>query len=251
MQPIRTMHLFAGAGGGLLADVILGHTPVCAVEINTHCQQVLSARQKDGCLPWFPIFPDVQKFDGAPWHGLVDCLLAGFPCQDLSVAGKGAGLDGEKSGLWREVVRILRDVGPGYALLENSPALTSRGLDVVLRDLAECGYDAVWCVLGSGTLGAWHNRQRIWILAFDPLRVRVQGPWQRQRLGETRPWREISPEHLRAALEDPINAQGAVQPLLHGTEYGLADWVERVHAIGNGQVSSVAALAWRTLTGQR
>lgn len=159
------MHLFAGAGGGILADLLLGHQPVCAVEINEYCQQVLSARQKDGCLPWFPIFADVTQFDGHPWRGIVDVVSGGFPCQDISIAGKGAGLDGERSGLWREMARIIGEVRPRFVLVENSPMLTLRGLGTVLGDLAAMGFDAEWGVLGAHAIGANHKRERIWILA--------------------------------------------------------------------------------------
>ncbi len=166
MRKLRTMHLFAGAGGGLLADVLLGHQPVCAVEINYYCQQVLAARQEDGCLPWFPIFADVTKFDGRPWRGLVDIVSGGFPCQDISSAGRGAGIDGEKSGLWKEMSRIIGEVRPEYVFVENSPLLTRRGLGTVLGDLAEMGFDAEWGVLGASDIGASHKRERIWIMAY-------------------------------------------------------------------------------------
>ena len=165
MQRLRTMHLFAGAGGGILADVLFGHQPVCAVEINEYCQQVLSARQKDGFLPWFPIFDDVQKFDGRPWRGIVDVVAGGFPCQDISVAGKGAGIDGERSGLWSEMARIISEVRPRYAFVENSPALITRGLGRVIGDLAAIGYDCRWGVLGAADVGAPHQRDRLWIVA--------------------------------------------------------------------------------------
>jgi DNA (cytosine-5)-methyltransferase 1 len=165
------MHLFAGAGGGLLADLLLGHQPVCAVEINEYCQQVLSARQKDGCLPWFPIFADITQFDGNPWRGRVDVVSGGFPCQDISVAGKGLGLDGERSGLWGEMFRIICEVQPRFVFVENSPMLTVRGLGKVLGDLASVGFDARWGVLGAAHLGASHLRERIWIVA-DCMQVR-------------------------------------------------------------------------------
>lgn len=165
MRKLRTMHLFAGAGGGILADLLLGHQPVCAVEINEYCQQVLSARQKDGCLPWFPIFADVQQFNGYPWRGIIDVVSGGFPCQDISVAGKGLGLAGERSGLWSEMFRIIREVGPKYVFVENSPMLTSRGINIVLGDLASVGFDARWGVLGAAHVGAPHLRERIWIVA--------------------------------------------------------------------------------------
>lgn len=163
--PLRTLHLFAGAGGGLLADIMLGHVPVCAVELEPRAAAVLAARQRDGALPWFPIWDDVRTFAGRPWRGKVDVVAGGFPCQDISVAGAGAGISGKRSGLWREFARIVREVRPRHVFVENSPALTARGLDRVLGDLATIGYDAKWCVLGADDAGAPHRRKRIWILA--------------------------------------------------------------------------------------
>jgi DNA (cytosine-5)-methyltransferase 1 len=164
-MPMRVIHLFAGAGGGILADAIMGHQCICAVEIDPYCQQVLSARQVDGYLPWFPIYRDVTKFDGKPWRGLADIVAGGFPCQDVSSAGSGRGLEGSHSGLWREMARIIGEVQPRYAFLENSPLLTGRGLGRVLGDLAEMGYHATWGVLGASRVGAVHRRERIWIRA--------------------------------------------------------------------------------------
>lgn len=162
---MNELHLFAGAGGGILGGQLLGHTCVCAVEIEPYCREVLLQRQRDGMLPKFPIWDDVRTFDGRPWRGLVDVVCGGFPCQDISCAGKGAGLAGARSGLWSEFARIIREVRPQYAFVENSPMLTSRGLGRVLGDLSEMGYDAAWCVLGASDVGAPHLRKRIWILA--------------------------------------------------------------------------------------
>lgn len=184
MRKLRTMHLFAGAGGGILADLLLGHQPVCAVEIDEYCQQVLSARQEDGCFPWFPIFEDVQAFDGKPWRGIVDIVAGGFPCQDISVAGKGAGLDGERSGMWHHMARIIGEVRPRYVLVENSPALASRGLGRVLADLAALGFDACWGVLGASDVGAPHKRERIWIVANTRSGRRGEpGGWEMEQPG--------------------------------------------------------------------
>jgi len=163
----RTMHLFSGIGGGILGDLLFGHHPVCAVEIDPYCQQVLSARQKDGILPWFPIFDDVQAFDGTRWRGLVDIVCGGFPCQDISAAGQGKGITGEKSSLWKHMARIIGEVRPQYAWVENSPMLVGRGLDTVLADLAEVGYDAKWGIVGAHHAAALHKRDRIWILAYS------------------------------------------------------------------------------------
>ena len=86
--------------------MLLGHTCVCAVEIEPYCRKVLLQRQRDGILPKFPIWDDVRTFDGKPWRGRVDVVCGGFPCQDISVAGSGAGIEGKQSGLWRDMARI-------------------------------------------------------------------------------------------------------------------------------------------------
>ena len=170
---MRVLHLFAGGGGGILADMLLGHTPIGAVEIDQYCRELLEARQLDGSLPHFPIHDDVTTFDGRPWRGRTDVVAGGFPCQDLSVAGSGAGLDGEQSGLWFEMRRVIREVEPRYVFVENVPGLLVRGMDRVLGDLADLGFDAEWEVLSAADVGAPHLRRRVWILAAHPDRCAV------------------------------------------------------------------------------
>ena len=162
---MNELALFAGAGGGILGGHLLGWRTVCAVEWESYPASVLVARQNDGLLPPFPIWDDVQTFDGKPWRGIVDVVSGGFPCQDISAAGKGAGIDGERSGMWGEMARIIHEVRPRYAFVENSPMLTSRGLGRVLGNLAAMGFDARWGVLGAADIGANHKRDRIWIVA--------------------------------------------------------------------------------------
>jgi DNA (cytosine-5)-methyltransferase 1 len=164
---VRELALFAGAGGGILGGLLLGWRTVCAVEIDAYCRSVLLARQRDGMLQRFPIWDDVCTFDGRPWRGHVDVISGGFPCQDISSAGSRLGLAGKRSGLWSEFARIIGEVRPVHAFVENSPDLTNRGLDVVLGDLASLGYDARWDVLGARHIGAPHRRDRIWIVATD------------------------------------------------------------------------------------
>lgn len=190
---MRELALFAGAGGGILGGKLLGWRTVCAVEINRHCINVLLARQNEGILEPFPIWDDVLTFDGTKWRGLVDVVSGGFPCQDISCAGKGVGITGERSGLWGQMRRIIGEVRPKYAFIENSPMLTLRGLDRVLGDLAELGFDANWGVLGADNAGAPHLRKRIWIVAYAlPARER-----RLSREGETE----------GDALADPAKSQ--------------------------------------------
>jgi DNA (cytosine-5)-methyltransferase 1 len=190
---MNELHLFAGAGGGILGSELLGHRTVCAVEIEEYPRKVLLQRQRDGILPWFPIWDDICTFDGTPWRGIVDIVAGGFPCQDISSAGKGAGIEGKRSGLWGQMVRVVREVRPRFVFVENSPMLTSRGLYRVLGDLAEMGYDARWCVLGADDVGAPHRRKRIWILAYPQHSGRAETENNREHTG-IQPLCEKKPE---------------------------------------------------------
>jgi len=161
---VNELALFAGAGGGILGGHLLGWRTVCAVEWDAYAVSVLVQRQNDGCLPPFPVWDDVQTFDGRSWRGRVDVISGGFPCQDISAAGKGAGIDGERSGMWGHMARIVGEVQPRFVFVENSPMLVGRGLARVLGDLAALGYDARWGVVGAHHVAAPHKRDRIWIV---------------------------------------------------------------------------------------
>jgi DNA (cytosine-5)-methyltransferase 1 len=173
-EGLRELALFAGAGGGILGGKLLGWRTVCAVEWDAYAASVLCARQNDGIIAPFPIWNDVQTFDGTQWRGRIDVVSGGFPCQDISSAGKGAGIDGARSGMWFHMARVIGEVRPQYAFVENSPMLTSRGLGRVLGDLAAMGYDARWGVLGAVHAGAPHRRDRIWIVATDAKRIALR-----------------------------------------------------------------------------
>ena len=261
---LRELHLFAGSGGGLLGSLLLGHRPVCAVEIDPYCRRVLAARRDEGWLPAkMEIHDDVTTFDGHAWRGRVDLVAGGFPCQDLSVAGKGAGLEGARSGLFFELLRVVREVRPKWVYLENVPAITSRGLDRVLGALAELGFDAEWLVLSAADAGAPHLRKRWWCLARqaadaddagrEEQRLAVAAPAQRdaaecsggratqRRLGR-------APDGLAEWLDASARGYWAddweTQPRL---AQGQADRVARLRALGNGQVPQTAAMAFRIL----
>lgn len=230
---MHELALFAGAGGGgILGSFLLGHTTVCAVEIDPYCRRVLLSRQRDGILPRFPIWDDVRTFDGYPWHGHIDVISGGFPCQDVSSAGTGKGLAGSRSGLVFEMLRIVDEVRPKFVFAENSPMLRTRGLDTILKEFASMGYDARWCVLGAWHVGAPHKRDRMWILAYDHLQ-------------QCNKWRKRD----RSEQETP-RSEGwwSDEPDVGRVVYGLANRVDRARALGNGQVPRVAALAWRILS---
>ena len=243
MERLNELALFAGAGGGILGGKLLGWQTVCAVELDSYAASVLLQRQNDGCLPPFPIWDDVCTFDGKPWRGVVDVVSGGFPCQDISAAGKGAGITGDRSGLWKEMARIIREVRPQYCFVENSPMLTSRGLGVVLGDLAEMGFDAEWGVLGAKALGSACDGERMWVLAFKANRSMLEGmdfqeinfpdPEESRRRQYTRAVGEmLSQDDYSRVKRDP-NA--------------VAAQMDRLKAIGNGQNPIVAATAFRKL----
>ena len=226
---------------------LLGWRTVCAVEFAAYPRRVLLARQRDGMLPRFPIWDDVRTFDGKPWRGRVDVVSGGFPCQDISSAGKGAGISGERSGLWGEMARIISEVRPQYVFVENSPMLTNRGLGTVLGDLASMGFDARWCVLGAGHLGAPHLRERCWIVGHA-----VQGGCAPKGVqpeqGLQRGWAETSSGSGLRKIDPSLRYGWKAEPAMGRVVDGLADGMDRIAALGNGQVPIVAATAWRILT---
>lgn len=179
IKPIFTLHLFAGAGGGILGDTLHGRDIVGAVECDRYAREVLLARQADGILPTFPIWDDVRTFraDNPCTAEYIDklktindylCIAGGFPCQDISAAGKGKGLDGDRSGLWFEMCRIIGEIRPKYIFVENSPFLLVRGLDRVSADLTQMGYDLRWGIVGADDVGAPHQRKRFWVTGELP-----------------------------------------------------------------------------------
>jgi DNA (cytosine-5)-methyltransferase 1 len=238
---MNELHLFAGAGGGILGGMLLGHTTVCAVELEPYCRKVLLQRQRDGILPRFPIWDDVCTFNGNPWKGKVDVVCGGFPCQDISAAGKGAGITGERSGLWSEMARIIGEIRPKYAFVENSPMLTLRGLNRVLGDLSEMGYDARWGVVGAYHVGAPHRRERIWIVANSKEEWTVKGFQMLQARRLPRKFRRVFGCQWLRELDFPVT---------HGNHDEIPNFLDRHFAIGNAQVPAVAALAWRILGGE-
>lgn len=283
---MNELALFAGAGGGILGGKLLGWNTIGAVEIERYPRECLLQRQRDGVLPRFPIWDDVRTFDGKPWFGLVDIISGGFPCQDISCAGKGAGISGARSGLWREMFRIICEVRPRFAFMENSPMLLSRGIDRVLGDLAEAGYNAEWLVLGAGDIGAPHQRDRIWILGVSQHADRDfqsevrEIPRRKQETKSDGVCTEISDteemayannngrrkesiktgEPGQTLAETPPKQSGRAGGSVHRTDSpwsaepglgrmadGVAHRVDRLKAIGNGQVAAVACIAFFTL----
>lgn len=276
---MNELALFAGAGGGLLATKhLLGWRTVCYVERDAYCSEVLKARIRDGLLDDAPIWDDARTFDGRPWRGCVDIVTAGFPCQPFSVAGQQKAADDERN-LWPDTVRILREVRPRWALLENVPGLLagSHGyFGQILRDLAESGFDAGWKVLSAAEVGAPHRRDRLWIVAHAASQGSLPGAHTGgdskttgggPRLQQSERSRSDVPHAICPGLEEQPcqpgddgaertpakrgrNGRGwwGTEPDVGRLADGVANRVDRLRALGNGQVPAVAATAWRLLT---
>ena len=273
-----TMHLFAGIGGGLLADLILGHRPIVAVEWDKYACQVLRERAAEGWFPDLRVWEgDVRMFDPSEYAGKVDCIHAGFPCQDLSVAGNQAGLGEEtRSGLYREVIRIAGFVRPRYIFLENVSAILGLGLEHVLADLAAMGFDAEWGCVRASDCGAPHQRDRWWLLAHsngDERRTSGMGQDTRaDRWNDPRGVREMVPDSdctmpqgggegrdsqgwkkqdgYAGLVSGSTGTQWEIEPGLGRVANGVPNRVGQLKGYGNAQVPLQAAVAWKLLGGE-
>lgn len=159
---MKVLDLFSGIGGFSLGLERAGMQTIAFCEIDSFCHEVLKKH-----WPEIPIHEDITKLDGKQYVGTVDLICGGFPCQDISIANRdGKGIEGARSGLWKEYARIISEIRPKYIIVENVAELLNRGMDIVLADLAEIGYDAEWHCIPASTIGAPHRRERIWIVAY-------------------------------------------------------------------------------------
>ena len=220
------MSLFSGIGGVDIAAEMTGFRTVAFVEINPYCQRVLNLR-----WPSTPIFGDIHHVNGSWFPGV--CLISGgFPCQDISLlegdftARKC--LQGSRSSLWKEMIRIVNESKPKYVLVENVAVLRRRGLDTILRDLAESGYDAEWGTVSASAVGAYHQRNRLFIVAHH------------QSLGIQRVWPERFevPRSLASALtlDGMGDRQWKVEPDVRRVPNGVPARVDRLKCLGNAVV---------------
>ena len=177
---MNVLDLFSGIGGFSLGLERAGMRTVAFCEIDPFCRRVLAKH-----WPGVPCYDDVRSLtaDRLRADGITaDVICGGFPCQDISLAGKAAGIDGSRSGLWSEYARLIGEIRPLYVVVENVSALLGRGLDRVLGDLASLGYDAEWHCIPASAAGAPHIRDRVWIVAYPDGSERGEISEPRQRL---------------------------------------------------------------------
>lgn len=163
---LNAISLFSGIGGFELGLKQYIRT-LLYCEADKHAQAVLLSRMSEGAIDNAPICTDVQELTGEFIDVPIDIIFGGFPCTDISVAGKGAGLEGERSGLFFEIVRLAREVKPPFLFLENVSAIRTRGLDRVIQELTAIGYDLRWTMLSAADVGAKHKRERWFLLAYS------------------------------------------------------------------------------------
>ena len=240
---LRVLDLFSGIGGFSLGLERAGMRTVAFCEIDPFCRQVLRRR-----WPRVPIYEDVRDLT-MRYSRDAELVCGGFPCQDVSAAGKGAGIEGERSGLWREFHRIIGELRPRYAFVENVAALTFRGLLRVLGDLTEIGYDAQWHCIPASAVGAPHQRDRIWIIAY-PAGYRLEGEL-RQAIAQA--LHDVPPEALDAwhrsgslfADWPKLLAEPAVQRVAYGFPAGTRH--SHLEAIGNAVCPQVVEALGRAI----
>jgi DNA (cytosine-5)-methyltransferase 1 len=173
-EKLNGLDLFSGIGGNTLGlrDYI---KTIAYCETDRHAQSVLLSRMVDGSIEPAPIWDDITTLNSSHFDTPIDIIVGGFPCQSISVAGNGEGITkNSKSGLFFQVSRLIRELKPTFVFLENVPAIRTRGLDIVLQELTEAGYDCRWTMLSASSVGALHKRERWFLLANSRPRGRIK-----------------------------------------------------------------------------
>ena len=261
MKKLKLLDTFSGIGGFSYAaeKLVGGYETTQFVENAPYCQKVLNKH-----WPNVPIHDDIETYRAELYSA--DVICGGFPCQDISTAGQRKGItETSRSGLWFQLIRTIRMVRPKYFILENVSAILANGLDIVLRDIYEAGYDAEWCCIPSSFVGACHQRDRWWLIAYPNSKQssRTKSEIQTRRIfssGSTRSGnvadsnsyglqREIGSRLHRPTWRTQnirrLNKnwrQYVSKSVLRRGDDGLSNRVDRLKALGNAVVPQVAAI---------
>lgn len=239
-QPLRVLSLFAGIGGfDLGLERTGGFKTVAFCEIDPFCRRVLAKH-----WPEVPCYEDVRDLtaERLAADGIaVDVICGGFPCQDISTSGLGAGIEGERSGLWADFARLIGEIRPQFTIVENVSALLNNGMERVLGDLATIGCDADWHCIPASALGAPHGRDRVWIVAYPDC--------QRGRGGDTgRQYAKNARQPSRYPWDD---ARGMghwdAEPKVGRVANGVPSRVDRLRTLGNAVVPQIPELIGRAI----
>jgi len=245
---MNVLDLFSGIGGFSLGLERAGMRTVAFCEIEPFCRRVLAKH-----WPGIPCYEDIRALtaDRLKADGIAaDIICGGFPCQDIAAPGKGGGLDGEQSGLWREYARLVRELRPRYVIVENSPILLSRGLGHILGDLATVGYDAEWSVFSACRVGASHTRERLFIVAYPDMDGRQASRSKGNGNDATILRRRIDPGYLQEialAVSRDSGKAFAREPELDRVADGVPDRVDRLHGLGNSVIPQIPEIIGRAI----
>lgn len=258
MGKLRVLSLFAGIGGfDLGLERTGGFKTVAFCEIEPFAVRVLNKNWAG-----VPVYDDVRTLTGERLAAdgiAVDVICGGFPCQDLSVAGRRAGIEAERSGLWTELARLVREIRPQYVLVENVGGLLAgpseypgRWFGRVLGDLAEIGYDAEWDCIPAAAIGAPHLRDRVWLMAYPQQEQRVRPVFDADHAAETarRNATEWLQNGVRPEMGTPLRSipgRWMDQPDPVGVADGVSDWPHRLAALGNAVVPQIPELIGRAI----
>lgn len=261
---MKVLDLFSGIGGFSLGLERAGFKTVAFCEIEPFCRKVLKKHWPD-----VPIYEDVRELNANMLKNdgiAVDVICGGFPCQDISNAGAKAGIDGKRSGLWSEYARLIGELQPRYVIVENVAALLHRGMGRVLGDLAKIGYDAEWHCIPACYVGAPHERDRLWIVAYPnsysesdsainagevpksdmahSIGIRLQGP----RLS-IYPSNQAKGGKRQAtdAFHGGIGEIWKVEPAICRVADGVPHRVDRLSALGNAVVPQIPEIIGRAI----
>jgi DNA (cytosine-5)-methyltransferase 1 len=265
---INGLDLFSGIGGLSLAlqDWV---RPIAYCEQDRYCQALLLSKMQRGELPVAGVWDDVRTLNTEELPAPIDIIYGGFPCQDISVAGNGIGLVGERSGLYWQIERLVKEANPKFIFLENVPAIRTRGLNAVIQSLAELGYDCRWTVLSAKEVGACHVRKRWFLLAHaNGAKLRdsesrgakrvstvTRNNGEKKSLADTPRERfEINVpgrfEKKQSELRDNLDREWwSAEPDVGRVVNGLPNRVDRIRALGNAVVPVQAKEAFKRLLG--
>ncbi len=245
MYVLNGLDLFSGIGGisYALREWV---RPVAYCEIDLYCQGVLLSRMGKGDIANAPIWDDIKTF---PTQGIpkIDICYGGFPCQDISVAGDGKGLEGERSRLFFEIIRLAKEIKPSLLYLENVPAIRSRGGMRVVREITQLGYDCRWCVISAASIGARHKRNRWFLLAHSNCKSSGQTNKEAksEQTKETTRIRFTRQDWGNLPLDDWISCQCPIPGIPDAIHYEL----DRAKSLGNSVVPEQCKQAFKILMG--
>jgi DNA (cytosine-5)-methyltransferase 1 len=241
MAPIKLLDLFSGIGGFSLGlERSQAFQTVAFCEIDPFCKKVLSKH-----WPEVPLYEDVTTISGEQLRrdGItVEAICGGFPCQDVSTAGAKNGIEGKRSGLWSEFARLISEIRPRYVIVENVPGLLARGMDTVLGDLAEIGYDAEWESISAASIGAPHIRERVWIVAYPQGIGFGDGddmPESESSGGSQTDRKVFSSRYTSSVIRRMEKGGWPCEPAIHRVAHGVSNRMDRTRALGNAVVPQI------------